>query len=216
LTGPDGRIIWVYQPPRAEGPLPVVILLDGEIWAGHQSIATTVDNLLADNLIAPAYFFLLDSGGRERRWAELSADGGVDTWIATRLLPWIRQHYPVSDSPRDVIVAGQSLGGYTALVTALHYPEAVGAVLSQSASLWQGDILSQLASAEVINLRAYLEVGTQEWVLHEPNQHFAAKLAAAGANVHYVEYNGGHDYACWRGGIADGLRLLLPPNQTSY
>ena len=40
----------------------------------------------------------------------------------------------------------------------------------------------------------------------------AGRLARAGADTRFVEYNGGHDYACWRGGVADGLIALLHPH----
>jgi enterochelin esterase family protein len=109
------------------------------------------------------------------------------------------------------VVAGQSLGALTALRAALEHPEVVGGAIAQSASLWQRDLGAGLAGRRLAGLRAYIEVGTQEWVLREPNRAFARQLAAAGATVEFREYNGGHDYACWRGGIADGLRWMLPP-----
>jgi enterochelin esterase-like enzyme len=34
-------------------------------------------------------------------------------------------------------------------------------------------------------------------------------LLRRGYEVVYREYSGGHDYACWRGGLADGLIELL-------
>jgi enterochelin esterase-like enzyme len=56
----------------------------------------------------------------------------------------------------------------------------------------------------------YLECGKQEWVLLPLHRKFARMLRKGGQQQHlnYVEYNGGHDYACWRGGIADGLRWV--------
>ncbi len=75
--GPDGRPVSVYQPPDAgTGALPVVIVLDGEVWTGTQDIATTIDNLLADDQLRPPLLVMPHSGGRDRRWTELDGTGG--------------------------------------------------------------------------------------------------------------------------------------------
>jgi enterochelin esterase family protein len=50
-----------------------------------------------------------------------------------------------------------------------------------------------------------MEVGRQEWVLLPHHQQLARIFGDNGTDCRYVEYNGGHDYACWHGGIADGL-----------
>ncbi|CAM5452935.1 enterochelin esterase [Streptomyces californicus] len=54
-----------------------------------------------------------------------------------------------------------------------------------------------------------LEVGLQEWMLLGENRRLRNVLRARGYDVRYGEFNGGHDYACWRGGLADGLVDLL-------
>ena len=36
-------------------------------------------------------------------------------------------------------------------------------------------------------------------------------LEVQGYDLTYREYQGGHDYACWRGGLADGLIAMLRP-----
>lgn len=213
-SGPAGRRVWVYSPPGpVAGPTPVVLVLDGEVWTSSQDLATTVDNLIDDGRLAPVHLVMLDSGGQQARWGELGGPGEVGEYLSGPLLDWARAEYPVSGRREDVVLAGLSLGGLVALRTALEFPTRIGAVLSQSASLWSDDLAGPLAAADVRGLRAYLEVGSQEWVLAEPNRRFADRLTRAGADVRFVAYNGGHDYACWRGGIADGLRHLLPPNQ---
>jgi len=208
-AGPDGRTVRVYEPAvPGDGPLPVAIVLDGEVWTGVQDLATTVDNLLDDGELRPSLLVMPESGGRDRRWEELGAGDGPD-WLADALLPWARARWPLSDDPADVVVAGQSLGALTALRTVLERPDAARGALSQSASLWQQDLLAAVGARDRSGIRVYQEVGSQEWVLREPNARLAAGLAAAGAELRFVEYDGGHDYACWRGGIADGLRYLL-------
>ena len=132
----------------------------------------------------------------------------MSDWIADRLLPWAASRWPIGSDPRERVVAGQSLGGVTALLTAAERPDAVGAFVSQSASLWQPGVVQRVSRLPA-GVRGYLEVGTQEWVLLEPNRALHQALLAAGVPHDYVEYNGGHDYACWRGGIADGLRSVL-------
>lgn len=227
--GPDARRVWVYEPPepaRAAAPLPVVVLLDGEVWTGTQDIATTVDNLIADRVMRSCLIVMPHSEGGPRprgasdggpadedrpdnRAHRASADDESE-WIARELLPWVRDHYEVSDRASDVIVAGQGLGGYTALCAAIEFPDLIGGVLSQSAALWQRRLPAP-DLARVHQLHVYLEVGRHEPALQNPNERLASEFTRFGADTHFSEYNGGHDYACWRGGIAEGLQTLLGP-----
>lgn len=204
----DGRLVRVYRPDEFVTGGPVVVVLDGDVWAGTQNLAVTVDNLIADGQVRAPLLLLVASADRSLRWSELSSGGGMPDWIADRLLPWAASRWPIGSDPRERVVAGQSLGGVTALLTAAERPDAVGAFVSQSASLWQPGVVQRVSRLPA-GVRGYLEVGTQEWVLLEPNRALHQALLAAGVPHDYVEYNGGHDYACWRGGIADGLRSVL-------
>lgn len=207
--GPQARTVWVYEPPgwSVQEPLPVVVLLDGDVWAGAQDIATTVDNLLADRRMRPCLVVMPRAASTVAGADESAAESA---WIARSLLPWVREHYSVSDAAVDVIVAGQGLGAYTALRVAMEYPDLIGGVLSQSATLWQRRLPAPDVT-RIHQLHVYIEVGSLETALRNPNERLAAEFTRLGADAHFVEYNGGHDYACWRGGIAEGLRTLLGP-----
>ncbi|MEV0649206.1 alpha/beta hydrolase-fold protein [Phytomonospora sp. NPDC050363] len=114
-------------------------------------------------------------------------------------------------------IAGQSLGGLAALHAAQQAPDLVGLALAQSASLnWVTDADAATAALPAAQeasttggVRYFLEVGRHEPTLLEPNRRLHRALRDAGADVVYREFQGGHDYTCWRGGLADGLLALL-------
>ncbi len=204
----DGRRPSVYRPAEFTPGGPVLVALDGEMWLGEQSLPAMVDNLIADGLIRAPLVLLVPGGDRLQRWAELNGAGGMPDWIADVLLPWAVAGHEASTEAADRIVAGQSLGGAVALLTAAERPDAVGGFLAQSASLWQEGLADRAATMPA-KAYGYLEVGRQEWVLLEPNRQLHHRLTETGVRHDYAEFNGGHDYACWRGGIADGLRAIL-------
>ncbi len=216
IIGPDGRRLWVHEPAGADsasaaGPPPAAILLDGEVWACVQGAATIVDDLVADRAMRPCLLVMVGAGGPGGAEGSVDSDGAAESaWIADRLLPWLRERYGVSARPADVAVAGQADGGYTALRTALEHPETIGAVLSQSATLWRRKLPAPELSL-IHQLHAYIEVGLQQHALRGPNDRLASELTRFGCDTHFVEFNGGADYACWRGGLADGLRTLFGP-----
>ncbi|MFT4008870.1 MAG: DUF3327 domain-containing protein [Nocardioidaceae bacterium] len=206
LPGPARRQVWVYEPPggMADARLPLLIVLDGEVWTGPLDLPATLDNLHADGAVAPFRAVFLDSGGRDARWDELGAGGSGGSYVVEELLPWLAGIRPVAADPHGVAVAGQSLGGLAALTIGLSRPDAVGTVISHSASLWQDD-LSAVVTPAAAGLRVWLAHGLQEWVLDAPHRDLATRLRTVGVQVDALPYNGGHDYACWRGGIADAL-----------
>ncbi|PIJ04643.1 hypothetical protein BMH30_14905 [Leucobacter sp. OLES1] len=68
--------------------------------------------------------------------------------------------------------------------------------------LWRG-------GGSAAGIRIFQEVGEFEGHLLGLNREFRALAEAAGATVQYREYCGGHDFACWRVGLVDGLIALL-------
>jgi enterochelin esterase family protein len=80
----------------------------------------------------------------------------------------------------------------------------------------------QLATQPKLSLRFYIEVGLNEeagWQFPVPpfaypsmiasHRHLRDVLQAKGYEVHYHEYNGGHETLSWRGSLADGLIALI-------
>ena len=215
VAGPGGRRLWVTTPADYGAPhhpdAPLLLVLDGAIWLRRRHVVDTAAAQSAAGRIRPPVIVHVDNGEPGHRLADLSVDSGTAAELAGRVVPWVRDRHAVSTDPADVVVVGQSLGGLTALKAAFDHPDVVGAAIAQSSSLWQDDMFSRVRAARPGRPRLWLEVGTHESVLLDAHRDLYRELCDRGAAevVGYVEFVGGHDSACWRGGIGDGLLALL-------
>lgn len=222
------RDVWTYLPPGGPRPdSPVVVLCDGDMWFGRLALEDTLDALAADRAVPPPVVLAPDAVDRPTRWHDLTAHDDYVTFLADEALPWAAERLTLTLHSARTAVAGQSLGGLTALYAALRRPDRFGAVLAQSPSLWWRPGLPhgtpRLAPADETPwlaerfatdtprpaLRVHLDVGLHEGTMVDHSRCMYETLAARGDLVSLREYNGGHDYACWRGGIAEGLVNLL-------
>lgn len=216
-----GRQIWVYTPAlisRSQS-WPVLLVLDGEVWLKRHHLHLALAQLMDAGLIAPAYIVFINSGGTEQRWQELGdSESDFGGYLSGQLLNWLKAHYAISPKPADRVVIGQSLGALTVLRTLVAYPQLIGSGISQSASLWQEMFFGELNALDAMarplaGSRAWIEVGSQEWILAPLQPKAVCQLREAGMQVKDMVYNGGHDYACWRINLASALMHILPgPN----
>lgn len=216
-----GRQIWVYTPAliSCSQSWPVLLVLDGEVWLKRHQLHLALVQLMQAGLIAPAYMVFIDSGGTEQRWQELGdSESDFGGYLSGQLLNWLKAHYAISPKPAERVVIGQSLGALTVLRTLVGYPQLIGSGISQSASLWQEVLFNELNALDatarpLAGTRAWIEVGSQEWILAPLQPKAVRQLRQAGMQVKDMVYNGGHDYACWRINLASALMQLLPgPN----
>ncbi|EDJ3011761.1 enterochelin esterase [Salmonella enterica subsp. enterica serovar Muenchen] len=207
-------------------PLGLLVLTDGEIWFDHLGVSAAIDAAIRSGRIAPVAVLGIDNINARERIAILGGRRELVLDIAERLLPALRAKYPErrwADRTQTVL-AGQSLGGLTALMAARHAPESFGLVLSHSPSMWwtpdncnrpdhfsaeeRSWVSEHVLSAPSPAVRMHLCVGSLEGSTVPQVKQLHEKLRAAGVESHYSVYTGGHDYAWWRGALIDGLRLL--------
>lgn len=190
------------------------------MWGRNLPIAPTLDNLIAAGEIPPLVAVLPDAVDLPTRRAELSCHAPFVDFLTDELLPWAARHQPVTDDPRHTLIAGQSLGGLTAVYATHHAPWRFGMAASASGSFWyapteapdnqQGWLNRRLRESDQLPARVHLSAGAHEELLLRYNRELRDILRARGCPLRYTEFNGGHDYACWRGLLAEALRELLP------
>jgi enterochelin esterase-like enzyme len=209
--------LWVYAPVSTQDAC-LAILFDGEIWDGI-GITPVFDNLIAAGAIPPTVFVGIDSIHEMPRNEALTRPSVLEPFLLEEVLPFVHNGWSVTGDPARTVVAGQSLGGLAAAQIGLDHPGRFGRILTQSGSFWRtasgpGEIdaptlLDAYAATPRVPLRFFQEAGSLERTLLLRNRIFHGLLLDRGYPVTYREYAGGHDYACWRGGLADGLIDLL-------
>jgi enterochelin esterase family protein len=229
------RIVWTYEPPDYDAdaaPYPVVVLHDGYTYV-HMQLQATLDNLIAAGEIPPLVCVLYQW---ESRLAELMCSEMVARALATDLLrSWLPARLNITHAPQRTVIGGVSAGGLAAVFTAVRHPDVFGNAISQSGSFWWGpgsnmpadmtqkdvewEWLTAQVRAGLAPQRFFLEVGVLESSpqggrvpdMIGPNRRMRDALRAVGHDVSYREFNGGHDFVCWRGNIADALMAIAGP-----
>jgi enterochelin esterase family protein len=194
----------------------LLIVFDGDWYQTLVPTPTILDNLIAAGRIPPTVALFVNNPGASRG-AELHCNRTFFDFLATELVPWVARRYAITDDPGRTTVAGSSAGGLGSSCAALFHPERFGNVLSQSGAYWWAPpgespewALRQFAASPKLPVRFYIDAGLLEnttSILTE-NRHFRDMLRSRGYEVHYSEFNGGHEYRNWRGTLADGLIAL--------
>jgi len=227
------RRVWVYTPPgytREGAAYGLLVLFDGLAYIDLVQTPIILENLLAGDEIPPLVCVLIDSLSHEVRCRELPCYQPFVDFLAKELLPWVRYAFHVTSDPAQITIGGSSYGGLAATFAGLRAPETFGNVLSQSGSFWwkpEGAaehewLARQFVAAPTLPLRFYLDVGLYERRSTPDdgpsqvvvNRHMRDVLRARGYEVHYAEFQGRHDYMCWRETIVDGLLALVGKNQS--
>lgn len=237
--GPDDvlgrpRPHWLYLPPDTGGELPLLTLFDAETWFGDLPLPRALEAAADAGRLPPVAVLGIANRERLDRIACLGANADFLRGVAAGATEWAEKTAAaagrrLAGASRRVI-AGQSLGGLSALLAALELPDSYGAALAHSASLWWtpdgkssprdlggrpgGDwITERFAAAGPRAVRLRLDVGRHEarTVPHTRTLH--RTLLDRGWTAELTEYTGGHDYAWWRGALIDDLAAVLGPSR---
>jgi enterochelin esterase family protein len=227
------REIAIYLPPQYSphaDPYPLLVLFDEDAYLSLVPTPVILDNLISEGRI-PALAALLVGNAPGARDRELVCSPEFTRALVTELLPWAHGQYNFTSDPRLTVVAGSSAGGLAAACSGLWHPEVFGNVLAQSGAFHRTPtsggnaadsssepnwVARQFISSPKKPLRFYLDAGSAEFnatggadSILFCTRTLRDVLRAKGYEVHFQEFEGGHDYLSWRGTLADGLMALL-------
>ncbi|CAL9342359.1 alpha/beta fold hydrolase [Streptomyces sp. enrichment culture] len=204
-----GRRTVRVHPVGGGGPL--VLLLDGDDWLYLHPAAAAFDSAAASGEMPPVTLVFVPAKDRE---AEFGCRPALWEAVRDELLPLVAGSGVPAD-PGRTVVAGQSLGGLSALYAALEFPDLVSRVACQSASLWWtpgaadladplgGPVGGTLAARlrgrpDLSGLRIAFDVGEHETRMLPHCALVETLTEQAGATVRVSRSASGHDRAGWR------------------
>ncbi len=139
------RKLWIYTPAgfsRSAADYPLLVLFDGD--RNVKWVPAILDNLIAQKRIPPTVAVLIDNPSTAARKLELPCYPPFGDFLATELVPWVRENYRATSDPARTIAAGSSYGGLAAVFAGLRHPEVFGNVLSISGIAFGGNRITAL------------------------------------------------------------------------
>lgn len=198
------RPVWLYKSPgsagSANGAWNLFVFLQRE-YLDELAIPATLERLVASGEIPPTVAVVIDTS--TERPAEIATSAKFDRFVTANLLPWLRAKLGPLPAPKNVVIAGFSVGGLNAAYLAYRHPDVFGNVLAQSGAFWRGPegandppewLTSELRAKPRLPLRFYIEVGSEEAhtspngvVFVEANRRLRDTLMEKGYVVRYSE-----------------------------
>lgn len=225
VAGQNRRVrLYLPQEPLST-PLGLLVLPDAEKWFDCIRIAGALDVAINTGRIPPMAILGIDNVNEADRMKILGGNRELISDIAGKLIPQLREDHPdiIWAGRSHTVLAGQSLGGVTALMAALYASEIFGTVISHSPSMWWSPhrntpvmfsekdpswVSEQVLSRPPKTVRIQVCVGSLEGATVQHVQQLHKHLLTAEVHSELSIYCGGHDYAWWRGAIFDGLAAL--------
>jgi len=134
----------------------------------------------------------------DRNYSGMSVDGQAryNAYVASELVDYVDAHYRTIVAPQSRAIAGISMGGRIATMTALQHPQRFGIVGAFSAAL-RMDANDAVAAAAGSPTYFYVSCGTRDSLL-PASQQFVMRLAEHKLAHEYHEIPGGeHAWNVW-------------------
>jgi S-formylglutathione hydrolase FrmB len=190
------RIFSILLPPGyadSERGYPVVYLFHG---GGQDHTAFMARSIFPPLARMQEAIFVMPAADRTYSGMSADAQARYNAYIASELVDYVDANYRTIASPQSRAIAGISMGGRIATMTALQHPQRFGIVGAFSAAL-RGDTNEAVAGAAGSPTYFYVSCGTRDSLL-PASQQFVMRLAGQKLAHEYHEIPGGeHAWNVW-------------------
>ena len=140
-------------------------------------------------------------------------------FLAHELLPYLQEHYAISNDVEKRTIIGDSMAGTAALMAAIHYPHLFGKVGMQSPYV-DNLIMDKVRAFNVPNSffvyhiigLGEVEVLTTDKMIKDfltPNRELHALIQEKNMSTFYEEFNGNHTWTYWKPDLKRMLSQIL-------
>jgi putative tributyrin esterase len=221
----------VLVPDNCPGPLPVLYLLHG--LSDNQTVWNRLVPL-ADVAGALPLIVVMPDGGRGF-YVNNPAPGGspYEDHIVSDVVGFVDRVFPTIPTRQGRAIAGNSMGGYGAIMLALRHPDVFAAAVGHAGAYFFAHGPRPGAPSPVSELAAVLPAGKYDCfrlaeaakaagnvpairldcgaqdVLVDSSRQFHAHLTALGIDHEYAESPGEHCWQYWRQHVGETLEFVM-------
>lgn len=213
------RRVFLYRPP-VDGPVPLLVVYDGNDYVRRGRLPIIVDNLIALERIRPIALAMVGNH-KNARFLEYAGSEVTLRLLTERVLPLAYENLDLLDLdryPGAFGILGASMGGLMATYTGWRLPEIFGHIISQSGAYaiydHQFPLLDMVTYWPLPRIKLWMDIGLYEFLL-DINRHLHQLLANQGFVHGYHEYPGGHNYTSWRNNLCRGLEYMFGSGSTA-
>ncbi len=228
--------IHVYVPPGyapSSARYPAVYILDGQDYIEYAHTPAALDFLIESGAIVPVVAVFISppnrhEAGMPNRTTEYGLNPDYARFMADELVPFVEEHYQLTEAPSARLVAGDSYAGLASVYIPFQQPDVFGLGYSQSGylSLQSDTLIEAFRQASPKPIRLYVDIGLYErkvgqgWLPDDEidflaaNRRFREVLSAKGYDYVYREYPEGHTWGNWRVHLIDALVHFFPAGGT--
>ncbi|WIY83582.1 enterochelin esterase domain-containing protein [Propionimicrobium sp. PCR01-08-3] len=219
ITGPVSESqlpVTIFRHPQAGADAPIVLVLDGEVWLADTILIESLNHAIDAGQIPPVQLVLLHSGGPGDRQLDYACELDESELLLERVADVVEGSL---DAPW--IIAGSSLGGLYAMLSAVRHRGPVAGAVAQSPSLWwptdapmepvAGRWFTEFADADGASSPVVVQCGLLENTLAGDVLHAREALRSRGELIETPVdlVRGGHDIVWWRRTLPIGLIAQL-------
>ncbi|QJW92281.1 esterase [Spirosoma taeanense] len=222
------RRMHVYTPPgyaSMKDKLPVLYLLHGGgdndgSWTTVGRANFILDNLLAEGRMKPM-LVVMPAGHVPGTAIAMGAGPDQDPFakdFIKDIIPYVEQHYNVSNRREGRALAGLSMGGIQTMNIALWNPELFSYVLPLSTGYFP-PVLTELETKYATTVLKnpqinkwklfWIAMGGEKDIAYQNNRNTMALFDKYGIKYQYTEVPGGHSFLAWRQNLYQFAPLLF-------
>jgi len=223
-SGEYVRKVWLADGVVA-GPRKLCLFLDAEYYLEKMALLPTLLSLQANGLVPPLACLFVSHVDSAARHADYTCNPRFTEFIAKDVLRWA--HTRCGEiTPVGHVICGLSLSGLASAYMGLTHPDLFPYALCQSGSFWWNNewLRGQVPAFSTNAGKFWLSVGDKEretGLSYPPSgmrqevsqvesvEKIAGALKAAGRDVHYHLFAGGHELELWKNEVPPALQWLI-------
>ena len=186
----------------------ILLITDGDCWKYSINLGQTLTKLAIEQGLDQ---YIICYINHKNRSEELFLNKKFAKFISVELTELISKKLGIPFNKDNFVFSGQSYGGLMALTIAMYFPERIGTIISQSASLGydKKDTAVKYFASHKPKTKLYYSFGNNEIPFIKDKGILFKDFLKDSADCAFNIFSGGHNYISWQDDLIYALQNFV-------